>query len=71
MPDDTKLTDEQIRTVGAGPADPKAELDDDVDDTDADDLGTDDADDADDTEADDADDDAVDEGGDADTTDTA
>ena len=65
---DSKLTDEDIRTVGVGAADPKAALEDDVDDTDADDV-----DDTDDSDADDsdADDDAVDEGGDADTTDTA
>jgi hypothetical protein len=62
-PTETKVTDEEIKTVWLGSADPaRAELEDDVDDTDADDT---DADDADDTDADDADadDDAVDEGG--------
>jgi hypothetical protein len=62
-PTETKVTDEEIRTVWLGSGDTRAELEDDVDDTDTDD--TDDTDDADDTDTDDtdADDDAVDESG--------
>jgi hypothetical protein len=63
-PTETTLTDEEIKTVWLGSGQSaRAELQDDVDDTDADDVDDTDADDADDTDADDADDDAVDEGG--------
>jgi hypothetical protein len=63
-PTETKITDDDIKTVWLGTGEPAGvQLQDDVDDTDADDV--DDTDDADDTDADDtdADDDAVDEGG--------
>jgi hypothetical protein len=60
-PAETKVTDDDIKTVWLGSGEPaRAELQDDVDDTDTDDVDDTDADDTDDT---DADDDAVDEGG--------
>lgn len=63
-PTETKVTDEEIKTVWLGSGEgARAELQDDVDDTDADDTDDTDADDTDDTDDTDADDDAVDEGG--------